>query len=547
MGGGEQPPPEALMSNDVEAALDEWLDEDEDAEMWSDDELYIDDPPSVQQQRVDLWSDDDDQAPFGSLTAHITEQGIATRAYDAPPQSRLTLLAQMVRQNVGTGQAELAGLPLPDSALDLAIVENDAELEAQFQLYLAGQKAAMSGNTSTNSSKRAASPAQPTADSSFNRNSTVTEASHAATASALGSTQAALKLDLSNVRQSCASHVSDFQAHEPQLNVQTPKENPLPGSPLPDSDWEVAASLYHTNRVLMQLPRECQESIKKKIETIGKMLRSDTQLEHPVPGVVKQIATWSSQGSESLMELSDAASGQSVQCAEGLDQVQVPPEVLDAHGVTLSHFEGLKSTFERRGHDSFRGIERGPCLRCSKPVLATEHRIKCANGYFHHSCGPNSARTNTNGLNSARTNTNGLNSARSNTNGLNSARSNTNGLSSARSTRPDHCLHCSLPLLPSQQIVQHTRGLLHRCCVDYFNPVSARRVHQTRKSEQGLFKGECAHCHLPVFATDRRSKCEAGYLHHQCLAHFKLDPGQLAILKAQEAVRITAAARSMQL
>ena len=44
-------------------------------------------------------------------------------------------------------------------------IENDAELEAQFQVYLAGQKAAMSGNTSTSSPKQAttaASPVQPT-------------------------------------------------------------------------------------------------------------------------------------------------------------------------------------------------------------------------------------------------------------------------------------------------------------------------------------------------------------------------------------------------
>ena len=51
-----------------------------------------------------------------------------------------------------------------ESACDPAI-ESDAELEAQFQVYLAGQNAAMSGNASTSSPKQAttaASSVQPT-------------------------------------------------------------------------------------------------------------------------------------------------------------------------------------------------------------------------------------------------------------------------------------------------------------------------------------------------------------------------------------------------
>ena len=135
-----------------------------------------------------------------------------------------------------------------------------------------------------------------------------------------------------------------------------------------------------------------------------------------------------------------------------------------------------------------RGSVKGTCLHCDRPVLATEKRLKCALGYLHAGCAQ-----------------------------------------MTRQAGSDRCLHCCLPLSAGTETVQCGNGAVHQCCLEFYN---RRQAPAARTAETKILKGKCAHCQLPVFSTDLRVRCDAGYLHDRCMARFKVDPAQLAAIKA---------------
>jgi len=341
-------------------------------------------------------------------------------------------------------------------------------------------------------------------------------------------------LDLRRMQQATRDNVATHRSLSPSpaKGVESPE---LTG--ITDSEWTILESgdreamlhmLYQTNNMLLQLPKRKRKMIKKKITTIEKMLDAHQKLGCPMPSPA-QIASRSFR--------KEAILNPPTQGDDAFQWSRTNTNDLSRSTTTLSSAQRAASPGRSTWFSSPQ--DRGDCLHCSQPVLGSQKRLKCDLGYLHYDC----AHT-------------------------------------ARSSGTANCLHCCLPLSRTQQTVPCVNGSLHECCVAHYNPTllrakSPNREHQqaaspvqsrSRAASPGVqsrpdspgvqsrpaspersskqLKGHCAHCQLPVYATDHRVRSGAGYLHHECVDKYMLSPVQLATLRAKEAASAVKQARA---